>query len=595
MPMFSTDCLSRVLRPHGLECKVHRINPPGDGAFPEMNVPIDRVVSEEDWYEMIFWGRTPGRQQKNIVCHLYVSLPSMKGGVFLWGDRERTVVTRCFQDLTVQPGKREWKFHGPGYVIIRLLQSAFAGALRDFYFTGTPPSSEAVRSKVNRIFSSSRWCPVVPRGSMGKKSLKELVYMDLPDTIDLEVLKFPPELTGTLDPCSTTQGGKINKAYRMCQGAIIDTRTGKYAPSKVRYCSTLADNAIGIDLAPHRANLLRTSFEASLDLLNPEDPWVAGEMHDLSGVHLLTALMEQKWWTWEDCIAISETAAVKLKALRPSYEVVTTFGPLELKVKEGDQIMPRGHVLGIGLSREGERIPFLASNLKHHAWVEKITACKTHLMGRPAIRYRFHLMSHLFASTGDKLTTRAGTKGVVMVLPDSQMPVLQDGRRVECCLSPSSVVGRKAMLVHWEMMMNKRQEAACLQHIYPHGEQLGGLQPAYPDLVEEGWGAPNQLFLKDQPLQHKTFVGPLYFIRVDKIASEIASVQSGKRRVNHHGVPVDSARLSGQRRDLSKAMAFASRGLHHTLTDSIRRNVSGAHYVRSIASVLEPERYLEGG
>jgi hypothetical protein len=589
--MFRPQYLERVLNPHGLYTKVRLVPVPGGDSFKDLKVPVERVVPEEDWYEFTFHGWKPGRNPKKISCTVLVPFPRSVRGVFWWGDRQRVVVSRCYPNIMADPGREDWRFDRQIGVLTRELQKIFAAALRDFYFTGNPPSSSGVRSRIARLFTSSKWCPVLPDGSVGRKSLRELVYMDLPETIDLSVLSFPKKLFGVLDPCSTSNGDKINRVYRLCQGVKIE-KDGTAAPSGTDFCSTLADNAIGIDLVPHRVNTLRTAFEASLDLVNPEKPWVCGEMHDLSGVHLNTAVMDLKWWTWEDCIAISESAARRLQAIRTVQEVVETFTPMELKVKEGDSIMPGGQVLGIGLSRENKRQVFKATKVRHSGWIDRITASPTYMLGRPAIRYRFYIVSHVDAKTGDKVTTRAGTKGVLKVLPDHMMPITEDGTRIDCCVSPVSIVPRKAMLALWEMMANKRQARKDERLIMHHLTQLHSLKPTFKQLVSWGFGRKQQLWVRRQQLPEQTFVGPLYFIRVDKLAREIASVQEGKRPKNHHDIPVNSARLSGQRRDLAKAMAMSGRNLHSFLEHTIREDVSGTSHVRSVASVLEPERYL---
>jgi len=592
MVMLSKKAIEKHLHPHGLIPTAYRIHPPEETAFPELHVSIDQIAVEEDWYEVHFEG-FQASTRRPINCRVQFFLPRLnEKKTFMWGDRQRTIVSRCYQDLTAPVDKRRWLFDTPGHIVVRELQKAFAGAMRDFYFTGNPPSSDMLRRRIARIFSDSRWCPVLGGGALAKKSLRELVYLDLPETLDLEVLRFPSELYGILDPTSTSSGEKVNRVYRLCQGVTIN-RQGVAKPSKVPFCSTLADNAISLDLVPHRTNTLRTSFEAALDLVNPEEPWAAGEMHDLQGVHLETALMDFKWLTWEDCIVVSRSAATKLKAVRQTQEVVETFGPLTLKVKEGDPVMPGGQLLGVGMSREGKRVPFVARKLYHQAWVEKVTACRTYVLGRPAIRYRFFLISHIEAKTGDKVTTRGGTKGVLKVVPDAQMPKREDGTLIECCMSPFGVYSRKAVIVPWEMMLNKRQTTEHCRMTYEHLSQLRKVEPSCQTLVDEGWGKKEQLFLKGKPLEEETFAGPLFVIRIDKIAREIASVQSGDRVLNHHGVPTNKARLSGMRRDLAKAVAMDDRGLHACLAESIRENISGIKHVRRIASVLEPETYFE--
>jgi hypothetical protein len=262
-----------------------------------------------------------------------------------------------------------------------------------------------------------------------------------------------------------------------------------------------------------------------------------------------------------------------------------------MPVGYSDEGKPVGQLLGVGLGRDGKREPFHSTRLHHSGWVERITATRTHLLGKPAIRYRFHITSHLDAKTGDKVTTRAGTKGVIRVIPDDQMPVMDDGRRLEACVSPFSVYSRKAILVPWEMMANNRQSRKGERLVFPHLDQLRRLRPTFRQLASWGEGRKTQLWMKREKLPEETFIGLLYFVRLDKIAREIASVQKGKRRKNHHGIPVNSARLSGQRRDLGKAMAMSARNLHGFLAHTIREDASGTRHVRNVASVLE-ERYI---
>ena len=77
----------------------------------------------------------------------------------------------------------------------------------------------------------------------------------------------------------------------------------------------------------------------------------------------------------------------------------------------------------------------------------------------------------------DKLTNRHGAKGVVtQIIPDNQMPVLPDGRHVDLCLNPMSVISRMNMgqlmeihvgnildtAQHW-LEKNKSNLKACIE------------------------------------------------------------------------------------------------------------------------------------
>ena len=56
---------------------------------------------------------------------------------------------------------------------------------------------------------------------------------------------------------------------------------------------------------------------------------------------------------------------------------------------------------------------------------------------------RIKLIEYRPVGLGDKLTNRHGAKGVVaQIMPDDQMPVLPDGRRIDVCLNPLGVISR---------------------------------------------------------------------------------------------------------------------------------------------------------
>lgn len=44
---------------------------------------------------------------------------------------------------------------------------------------------------------------------------------------------------------------------------------------------------------------------------------------------------------------------------------------------------------------------------------------------------------------GGKITNRAGSKGIVVIIPDDQMPMTSDGKKIECLMNPLSVLQRK--------------------------------------------------------------------------------------------------------------------------------------------------------
>ena len=72
--MFNPSFLARMLNPHGLVTQVQIIRNPAQAAFPEMNVPVERIIPEEDWYRFTFTGYKPGRNPRRIGCTIVVQM-----------------------------------------------------------------------------------------------------------------------------------------------------------------------------------------------------------------------------------------------------------------------------------------------------------------------------------------------------------------------------------------------------------------------------------------------------------------------------------------------------------------------------------------
>jgi hypothetical protein len=587
---FSPKILEHWLCPHGLELKCRAINPPGSDEF---DTPAEYVHNEEQWYEMSYSGFLSGGKQF-ARCRFLMSLPIFGAdNTFTLRDGRRVVVHRCYPDYQAEAGERRYLFRKPAFLVLDRLQKALSQALQDFFFTGTPPHGDAVQAKIKRIFSDATYFPLVAGSKIAQRSVQDLVYLDIPETLDLEQFRFPDQLLNIVDPTSTSQGEKINKSFRFVEGMAMDgdghvTKTGE------TLCTITRENALGVDMSL-RSHLLRTSFEGCLELEQPEAPFVCGERHGIEGQNLTVALMNLKAHTWEDAIAVSETAAANMAAIRYTQEVIETFGPLALKVKEGQEIRAFEH-LADGVADDGKPHEFYSKKMLTEGWVDKITVTRTIKQEQTMMRWRFWLARRAPLQTGDKLTTRFGTKGVVVVVPDEQMPHLPNGEPVDCCIAPESVVARKAMGVFWEMMMNRKCATERSRLVLPHGEQLylrdNPAVPSFEQLVEEDWGSKTQLTYKNKPLPERTFVAPLYIFRLDKIAVEQASVQKGEQAKNHHGIPVNSGKRGGQKRDLAKLIAMQSRGLHTIVDRSIEDNMAGMRHFEQIASVLEPEAFV---
>jgi len=171
------------------------------------------------------------------------------------------------------------------------------------------------------------------------------------------------------------------------------------------------------------------------------------------------------------------------------------------------------------------------------------------------------------------------------------MPIWRDQKghqfRVDICISPISVIKRRSMSLLYEMMLAKKAVAEDTHFCVDPMDSLENLD--FKALVKEGWGEKEQLWLGNQPLPQKTFVAPLFWMRLDKLAREQLSAQTGPTVLNHLGLPTDSAKMNGQKRDFSKGMAFFQRHLEDVLKWTVLENTTGVDQIENLVRVLEPD------
>jgi hypothetical protein len=253
---------------------------------------------------------------------------------------------------------------------------------------------------------------------------------------------------------------------------------------------------------------------------------------------------------------------------------------------EGDVISPGDAIAEINDALTGTKQTIKAKRIVYPSVIESIRKVVTQTAGMPALRIDVVCRAEVEAETGDKLFTRSAIKGVANVLDDDHMPVLPTGERVEAVISPESVINRRAMSTFWEMMANS--------YVLGTGNEVSGShtnpRPSFQELVDMGYGKPCRLMFNDEPLPEETFCGPVFFIRIDKLARENMTAHDGTRILNGMRVPVDSARLSGQKRDLAKGFAFLARDLGVNFAHSLRHNMYGQFAMSQLAKVLEGDR-----
>ena len=502
------------------------------------------------------------------------------------GLRYRVVAHKGLVDITESMmghniAARDWRV-----VVMDAITTVISGSIIDWFFGNEDPNPSIIEQRISNWFNTDPGIlDVDPENQIEIRSAKEAIKLNLYDeTMSHNSRVFHNEWIGLIDPCSTPTSEHINRTYRLTKGSTIVN--GKIVSAGNTHCSTLEDSAIGLSLTPRRAYLLRTQFESSESLIMEEEPILKPKNNQLSGIHLYTAIMDLGANTFEDCIAINQSAAAKMIANVKKRETFISSSPLHCNLKEGDSV---DRHTPVATDESGKVFEF--TKLYRPGIVTQIDQKHTLYQGHMAyiIKVTVHCLYPL--ATGDKVSTRAGGKGVVKIIPDNNMPLDNQGNRIEVCISPKSVYGRRSMLTYWEMMAHShiKDLPDNSQHIKCDFQPT----PSFQEFVEAGYGNPIQLTLNGRELPEKTFCGDIYFIRIDKHAIEVVSTKGGKTVLNQYGVTRDDARICGQRIDLAKIIALKGREFNEIIKYIVNKNSHGMSRLKGLFRSLGDADFIQ--
>lgn len=502
----------------------------------------------------------------------------------------------------------------PNSIAIERIEEAITHSLRNwFYNVETSFNEHSIQNAIDQWISNGEEWRVLKISNIAQEDQNNGIIFKTshPTKSHIERLLvkiFNPKLWNLLDLNSTSFSDKANESFRFVIGVKMqDGQLVKADSSAKPVCHILDKHAIFLEKNPRRAYLLRNTFEQTLDLINPEDPIVSpyakGERNKLHGVNLLTAIMHLDYYTHEDSIAISESAAKKLCASRIITQLVESDKIVVPKISVGSSVSPDTI---IALDGENE---VTASKLYMPGIVTEIVISKGKRFGTNTNRCWFKFNSFYNMETGDKFSNRHGGKGVVIVIPDKDMPRLNDNRLIEVAIGPETIVNRKAMSIFMEMMLNNYcEDNSKTSVVLPSGgfhdtscdiytEDANGLFKADPKLLDfnfmaNNYGHKKQLFLNGVSLPELTYVGRLFWIRLDKIAKEIVSSVKTKRRKSSFGGVIDKARISGQRCNTAKILALSGRNCDSLAEDIIKNNSSGHAFFTELVKAVQNKEHL---
>lgn len=509
------------------------------------------------------------KADERLPFRLTLDLPKVNGPHLIMDGVERTVI----------PAVTECGLRSRTETLRNMLNAALERALCDHvHHGGPPPNAEVVMAEFRALIAKSPFvCDTPPHSPLERSGYEQMVRIDRHEgnVIKTDWREFQDEDWGKFDPNSTAQGEKINRVYRV-------------ARDENSLCSSIGDNVVFARANPRRVFLTRTAFERHLPQLVPEEPLVSNVRSRLSGKTLLTAFMDLGNTTFEDSIAVSRSAAAAMTCVREVNQSWVGHQKLKVEVPVGSYVQPKCLLATVEEGVESVH----ADKLNYPAKLVDVKVVPTLKFRRPGWRYTFVFRAELPLRDGDKIAGRHGNKGVVWIVDDKDMPMVPNpdnpdmSLRVDVCISPISVVKRRMMSIFLEGMAAKKALAEDIT-VELDGWEIPD-ELSFKQLVKEGWGQKSQLILGGMPLPEKTFVAPLLWLRLDKLAIEQVSCSRGRVVVNHLGLPIDSARINGQKRDVSKSLAFFHRGLRDLLEDSVRRNTIGVRKCENVIQILEP-------
>jgi len=569
----------RVLpvRPYGLYVAVETYLPP---AAPDLtDIPGTQLIQSDAYF---YVGNVAGKCADGTLhsCPVRFSLPRPdEEGFFRVGGTQYLIPIVGLPDPWQPLLFGKYHFLSRDQVALRLLENAFERVFSDFFYNSRPGETCQVNltslqtSLLSRITQhagdSLGWLRQVGDSPVKKAAFRDTVILHPRRSWRrAESRAFPEEMLGALDPTSTPTSEKINITFQGCEGFKVEDGQIKKGVSSL--CAFT--NRVGLMTMenPKRAHLIRTSAMNSLPLMKPSVKLVGHKESPVDIAYLNTAFMSLGPHTFEDMIAVSETGAKKLEAMKHSTVVCWFSKRPTLLVEQGSflrggeriaEVDRDAMVFGNALTEEDDdKFRILAPDCGFTTSLEGVNVCAHWHLGTLGVRVVWKLTSYLPLETGDKIVDRSCCKGVVKVLPDQEMPWTRSGEVVDACVSPDSPARRHAVSMLHEAMINKMVIKDGVS-IHARADEI---PVPFDTLVKRGYGSGTRLVYRGKSLKFPTTLAPIGWMRVDKIAKDIESAVGSERPLTAEGLPVDRASLAGQSCDPSKGLALRNRGLVHT-------------------------------
>lgn len=568
-----------------------------DNRPPEIVDTSESIVNQNDVNNFLLTvsGHTGAGVRK---CILTLSLPKFtKNGIFEMNGVKRAIVQRISLDYSnITSSERLYVVDNWLKVLRFNLSNIISSKLENFYHHGTIPPENLIQDKVDNFLKTDHMCQRIDSDHIEgivESSIPETIYFkDIIDNgLDVDSRKFPRSLRGLVDYASTGAGDNINKSYRLVKGTKIDSK-GKLVRNDQgnMFCSTIQNNAIGIQYNPDRVHLLRAQYEQALRIENTEIPYIRAKNNMLQGMHFNTAIMNFGHSTYEDAITFSESAAARFRAIKKHYVRLNTSNDVTPVVFIGQVVNNNTPILKQTSNIESEDNKYekfeYCKNLTFNGKVVSIDVFNSRHYGKDTKKTVVEIEECLPLNPGDKITTRGGIKGVAVICPDNQMPHFKNNDEfvpIDVCISVKSIYNRKSVATIWEMAANRYVIDNQITDLIsePFNEPF-----TYEELMDKGCGASTQLYIKKKPLKHETYVNPLFIMRNDKLASDTLTYNGDKQEVTENGFPVGDSARAGQKLSLANKENIRFKDLPNIAAE-FSKSIKGREYISRLVNALK--------
>jgi len=533
--------------------------------------------TEENWdYNQHTFSMNKGKCNTKMVLHT----PKPKYGVYTIGPCKKVLIEHGVPGANFPRHPNQLnsiKVFTRHEIWSNLLRGALSKGLI------TEPDEQRAQVDLEKSISLSSWFRLVdPWNLLDVMMTRSMIHIDISGESRNVEDRIITDCKAALDPLTTPQGNNILQTYQLCREA--DTSTGRLKPGK----SLFSEGMESCLLFPNdnralRVLVARTPLQFRELLTNGEKPVVRHHRYQdwmLSGKHLLTAVMSHPW-AYEDCIVVSKEAAAKLECLRFKTFSLSDTQAISCNLQPGMKVKA-GQILARTMNTEGPTREIIAPE-GPLSEVFDVEILKTRVVGLPGYKVHITLMGKYEAVDGTKICTRHGNKGVIRI--DPFLPKIKDGRQIEVVISPESILGkRRCFGTLREMAANEKAVAEHKEIIVKHFDRELSIE----SLLKEGYGQYTEL-----ENGRKVFVDPLYWIRTNKHAQDMASVKDGVPVENFKGLVPDKGKIGGQRMGHDVATVLKAKGLANVAEALYGQNVNPAalNMMHELSSCLLGVKY----